>query len=93
MAAIQKKPEFQDRLPSYWFNYITVASADETAAKAKEAGGNVHMEPFDVMESGRMTVIMDPTGAAFGLWEPNQHIGASRVNEPGCVIVERALDE
>jgi len=85
VAAIQKKPDFQDRLPSYWFNYVTVASADETAAAAKGAGGNVHMEPFDVMDSGRMTVIMDPTGAAFGVWEPNQHIGAALVNDPGTL--------
>jgi uncharacterized protein len=85
VAAIQQKPEQQAALPPYWFNYITVASADETAATAKEAGGQVHMAPFDVMEAGRMTVIMDPTGAAFGIWEPRDHIGATLVNDHGTL--------
>jgi uncharacterized protein len=85
VAAIQRKPDFQERLPPYWFSYITVASADEAAEKAKEAGANVHVEPFDVLESGRMAVIMDPTGASFGIWEPRDHIGATLVNDPGAL--------
>lgn len=85
VAAIQRKPKQQDALPPYWFSYLTVASADDSAAAAKGAGGQVHMEPFDVMEAGRMTVIMDPTGAAFGIWEPRDHIGATLVNDPGCL--------
>ena len=58
---------------------MTVASADETAGKAAEAGGNVIAEAFDVMDVGRMAVIADPTGAALCLWEPRQHIGATLV--------------
>jgi predicted enzyme related to lactoylglutathione lyase len=30
-----------------------------------------------------MAVVIDPTGAAFCIWEPKQHIGASVINEPG----------
>ncbi len=85
VAAIQQKPPQQDALPPYWFSYITVASADETAAAAKDAGGNVHMEPFDVMELGRMSVVMDPTGGTFGIWEPKERIGATLVNDPGSL--------
>jgi predicted enzyme related to lactoylglutathione lyase len=85
VAAIQKKPDFQENLPPYWFNYITVASADEAAAKAKEAGATVHVGPFDVMEAGRMAVVMDPAGAAFGIWEAKDHIGARLVNQPGAL--------
>src|SRR3981081_1964726 len=43
-----------------WNTYIWVASAADTAAKAREAGGQVVMEPFDVLESGRMAVLADP---------------------------------
>lgn len=85
VAAIQQKPPQQDAIPPYWFNYITVASADDSAAAAKVAGANVHVEPFDVMDSGRMAVVMDPTGATFGIWEPRRHIGARVVNDPGCL--------
>jgi uncharacterized protein len=85
VAGIQRKPEQQESLPPYWFNYISVASADDAAAAAKEAGGSVHMDPFDVMEAGRMTVIMDPAGAAFGVWQPGDSVGAMLVNDPGSL--------
>jgi uncharacterized protein len=71
--------------PPHWNCYVTVASADEAAAKASEAGGSVIAEAFDVMEVGRMAVIADPTGAALCLWEPRAHIGATLVNAPGAL--------
>src|SRR5829696_4744433 len=43
--------------PPHWNCYVTVTSADEATAKAKDAGGTVMVEPFDVMEVGRMSVI------------------------------------
>jgi predicted enzyme related to lactoylglutathione lyase len=42
------------------------------------------MEPFDVFDAGRMGVIADPTGAVLLVWEPKEHIGAGRVNDPGA---------
>ena len=33
-----------------WNTYVWVSSADETTAKARDAGGGVLMEPFDVMD-------------------------------------------
>lgn len=71
-------------LPPHWNNYITVESADDAAAKAKELGGQVMAEPFDVMTFGRMAAIADPTGGAFNAWEPRDSIGAERVNDSGC---------
>jgi predicted enzyme related to lactoylglutathione lyase len=87
VAAIYDQPPQQREagVPPFWFSYVTVASADEAAAAAKDAGGSVHAEPFDVMEAGRMAVIADPTGAMFGVWEPRENIGAGRVNEIGCL--------
>ena len=75
----------QDEQPGHWNNYVTVMSADETATKAKQLGANVFEEPFDVMDSGRMAVVQDPTGAVLGVWQPRAHIGAQRVNDPGCM--------
>jgi len=68
-----------------WNTYIWVESADETASKARDAGGNVVMEPFDVMEAGRMAVLTDPEGAMFCVWQANQQKGAQIVNEHGSV--------
>ena len=36
-----------------WNTYIWVDSADDTAAKVRDAGGRSLMEPFDVMDAGR----------------------------------------
>ena len=74
-----------DQFPPHWNNYVTVASADEAAAKAKELGANLIEEPFDVMDAGRMALFQDPTGAALCIWEPGEAIGAGRVNDPGCL--------
>ena len=68
-----------------WNTYIWVDSADETAAKVRDAGGTVMMEPFDVMDSGRMAVVTDPEGAAFFVWQANNHKGAQVVNEHGSL--------
>jgi uncharacterized protein len=68
-----------------WSTYIWVANADETVAKAREAGGSVMMEPFDVMDAGRMAVLADPEGAVFNIWQAGTNKGAQIVNEHGAL--------
>jgi predicted enzyme related to lactoylglutathione lyase len=69
--------------PPHWMSYVTVASADESAAKAKSLGGQLLMEPGDVMDAGRMALIQDPVGAVLAVWQPGTHIGARLANVPG----------
>jgi predicted enzyme related to lactoylglutathione lyase len=75
-------PLMMEGQPPAWLNYVTVADADETVGKARDAGGTVFVEPMDVMDVGRFSVLADPTGAALGLWQPRRHTGAELVNEP-----------
>jgi predicted enzyme related to lactoylglutathione lyase len=96
-AALYRAREGQ---PTAWTSYVTVASADDGAARAAELGGSVFMEPFDVMDIGRMAMIADPTGAFLAVWEPRGSIGAQVVNAPGALSLnqlttddpERALE-
>jgi predicted enzyme related to lactoylglutathione lyase len=74
-----------ENFPPHWNSYVTVSSADDAAARAKELGGTVIEEPFDVIEAGRMALLQDPTGAPLCVWQANQSIGATRVNDPGCL--------
>jgi predicted enzyme related to lactoylglutathione lyase len=86
-AAISPQPEQQREAgaPPAWNCYITVDSADDALAKARQLGANVHADAFDVMDVGRMGVVQDPQGAYFLVWEPKTHIGASIVNAPGAI--------
>jgi hypothetical protein len=68
-----------------WNTYVAVASADDAAAKVRDAGGQVLAEPFDVMDAGRMAVFADPEGAVFAVWQAGRNIGAAVVNEHGAV--------
>ena len=68
-----------------WNTYVWVESADAAAAKVRGAGGRVVTDPFDVMDAGRMAVVMDPEGAAFCVWQARRHKGAQIVNEPGSL--------
>jgi predicted enzyme related to lactoylglutathione lyase len=79
----------QEGQPPAWNSFVTVESADAAAAAAKQQGGTVEMEPFEVMDVGRMAVIQDPTGAYFSAWQPRASIGAQRVNEAGALTLNQ----
>jgi predicted enzyme related to lactoylglutathione lyase len=81
----QREDERAQGIPPHWNSYVTVDGVDACTAKAAELGGTVLVEPFDVMEAGRMSVVADPTGAVLSLWEPRQSIGAELVNVPGAL--------
>ena len=72
-------------LPPNWLSYVAVESADRSAQRTRSLGGTVLMDPFDVFDVGRMTMIQDPTGAVLALWEPRTHIGAGVVGEPNSL--------
>jgi uncharacterized protein len=84
VAAVGSVPEGAPPM-AMWNTYVWVESADDTAAKVRDAGGNVVMEPFDVMEAGRMAVFTDPEGAAICAWQAKEHKGAKVVNEHGSL--------
>jgi hypothetical protein len=78
-------PQFQEGIPTVWTTYVAVDNADATARAARDAGGQVFMEPMDVMDQGRMAVFADPGGAVISAWQPRKMPGAQLVNEPGAV--------
>jgi uncharacterized protein len=76
-------PQMNPDAPPFWASYVTVADADASAARVKELGGSVIVEPMEVMTVGRMAVCADPAGAVFSLWQARDHAGSGLVNEPG----------
>jgi predicted enzyme related to lactoylglutathione lyase len=84
VAAVGSQPQGAPPIAA-WNTYIWVESADQAASKVQAAGGRVVMDPFDVMDAGRMAVFTDPEGAALCVWQAKEHKGARIVNEPGSL--------
>ncbi|MEZ5184513.1 MAG: VOC family protein [Candidatus Nanopelagicales bacterium] len=78
-------PGVPDEVGAFWNSYIIVADVDATIAKAVAAGGTAPMPAMDVMDQGRLAMIMDPSGAQVGLWQPATHQGAELFNAPGSL--------
>jgi predicted enzyme related to lactoylglutathione lyase len=85
VGALYRQDPAQQGAPSHWLSYISVASANDATRHAKELGGTALMDPFDVLDVGRMALVQDPTGAVVALWEPRRHAGAEIVGEPGSM--------
>ena len=87
VAALRSLSEKEkgEGIPSYFLSYISTASTDASAERAKELGGKVLFGPFDVEGIGRMAVVMDPGGVVFALWEARGHIGARLVGEESAL--------
>ncbi len=56
-------------IPAAWCTAFAVPDTDEATALAVDAGGVVLTEPVE-MARGRQSVVVDPTGAVFGLLGP-----------------------
>ncbi|MDQ3939808.1 MAG: VOC family protein, partial [Actinomycetota bacterium] len=82
-AASPQQPEQRAQgIPPSWATYFTVYDLEHRTKQAEASGGTIVAPPFDVLDVGRMSVIADPNGAVFCLWEPKTHIGAQLMNEP-----------
>ncbi len=77
-------PLMSPQQPPAWSTYVCTSDATATARAVEQAGGTVVMEPFDVMDQGRMGVFTDSGGAYFSVWQPGKHTGAEVVNVPGA---------
>lgn len=59
-------------VPPHWLNYVMVEDCDESTERAQSLGGKLVMGPHDVMDKGRMSLLQDPTGAVFAIWETKE---------------------
>jgi predicted enzyme related to lactoylglutathione lyase len=69
-AGIMKLPP-QGPPNSHWLTYIAVKDVDGSTRNAREIGAKVLVEPQDIPNIGRFSVIADPTGAAIALFKGN----------------------
>lgn len=74
-----------DPSPPHWTVYVNVDDADKTTELVQAAGGTVLMGVMDVFTSGRMAIFADAQGAAFAVWQPQDHTGAQVTDENGAL--------
>jgi hypothetical protein len=55
--------------PSIWIPYIQVEDLAADTAKAASLGGTVIKGVTEIPGMGSFSIILDPTGAAIGLWK------------------------
>lgn len=56
-------------VPPYWLAYVGVDDIVAMTQKARELGGTVLRDVQDVGQYGWMSVVRDPTGAIFAMWQ------------------------
>src|SRR5215213_6251949 len=87
-------PQQDPNDPPRWTTYFAADDAAATAARIKDAGGTVLVEPMQVGPMGTMVIALDPQGNPFGLWQSGMHTGFRIYNEPGGVSWnEAAVDD
>jgi hypothetical protein len=69
--------------PDGWNLYLTTADAQGVADAAAAKGGQVLVPPMQVHALGTMAVLVDPTGATIGAWQPDEMSGFGLWAEPG----------
>jgi len=55
--------------PSAWLAYVLVDDIEAATTKAKSLGATVMQDVTEVPGMGWLSIIIDPTGAALGLWK------------------------
>ena len=55
--------------PAHWLGSIVVDDVDAASARVTAAGGTILTEPSDIQGVGRWSVVTDPQGAVFALFQ------------------------
>jgi predicted enzyme related to lactoylglutathione lyase len=64
-------------VPSYWLPFIQVHDVEEVTRRARVLGATIMKEPTAIPGKGSYSVLTDPTGATFALWEAAPSSAAS----------------
>ena len=67
-----------------WKVYLATPDINAATAKVVAAGGVVVFPPVPVADMGIQAVVIDPTGATVGLWQPGTFQGFAALDEPGA---------
>jgi len=58
--------------PAMWLSYVLVDDIRAATAKAKSLGATIMKDVTEVADMGWLSILVDPTGAHLGLWQPKK---------------------
>ncbi|MGW7070619.1 VOC family protein [Streptomyces sp. NPDC054855] len=70
--------------PAAWNLYFASPDAAATAARIRDNGGTLAVEPTQVGEFGTMVTAQEPSGAYLSVWQPGTHQGFEKTGEAGA---------
>lgn len=79
---MSRMPDTPAEVPDMWSIYLSVDDAAKTYEVALGAGGTTIVELMQVGEFGTMACVIDPTGAAIGMWQAGSNKGFGVVGDP-----------
>jgi predicted enzyme related to lactoylglutathione lyase len=65
--------------PAVWTVSIRVTSTERVTEQVTRAAGHQLIGPIEVADQGRLAIVADSTGVAFGTWEARRRTGAQVV--------------
>lgn len=81
-AVVPPVPGQEER--STWCVYLASADVAATAARIREHGGEILLEPVQADDMGAMLLARDPGGVFFGVWQAGTHEGFEVTGVPGA---------
>ena len=84
VAALSPKLDPSQPSPDMWTVYFAVPDVHDALRRATEAGAQPLFEPIQIADAGSMAMVVDPVGAAFGLWQPGTHRGFALYQQLGA---------
>lgn len=69
VAGIMKKPADLPKMPPHWLPFVSVENIQTSSEKAENLGAEALLGPQEVPNIGVFTLLKDPTGAIFYLFE------------------------
>jgi len=72
-------------VPPHWGTYFAVDDCDISTDQAEKLGAKIIAGPMDVAEYGRMSIISDPAGATFCIWQSKTKNGVEVRDEANTV--------
>ena len=74
-----------------WKIYLSTEDIAKTVESAEAEGAQIIVPPMAVADLGTQAVLVDPTGAEVGAWQPGTFPGFTVLNSPHAGLVRAGL--